>query len=400
VTHPNQDDHSLLNQIVNHLCTEGSDGLAEAMRLLLNHAMQAERSKALGAAPYERSTTRKGHANGFKPKTLQTRLGELTVDVPQVRGELDFYPSALERGLRSERALTLSIAEMYIQGVSTRRVSAILSQLAGTLEISASQVSRAAAALDEQLELWRNRPLHEVAYPYLILDARYEKVRRDGVVLDCAVLLAIGIAASGERSILGVSVALSEAETHWRDFLSSLQERGLHGTAFIVSDDHAGLQAARCARFPAIPWQRCQFHLQQNALHYVPRVALRKTVASQLREIFNAPTLELANALLRKIVSSYRKSAPELAAWLEKNLPESFTVFALPKEHRLLLRTSNAAERLNQEIKRRTRVARIFPNPKSLLRLVTALLAEISDHWETSPQLYLNMNPPSRRQAA
>jgi transposase-like protein len=268
------------------------------------------------------------------------------------------------------------------------------------LEISASQVSRAAAQLDEQLDLWRNRPLNEVAYPYLILDARYEKVRRDGVVLDCALLMAIGIAASGERSILGLSVALSEAETHWRDFLCSLQERGLHGTEFIVSDDHAGLQAARIARFPAVPWQRCQFHLQQNALHYVPRVALRKTVAAQLREIFNAPTLELAQALLTQMVSSYRKSAPELAAWLEQNVPESFTVFALPKEHRLLLRTSNMAERVSQEIKRRTRVARIFPNPPSLLRLVSALLADISEDWETSPQLYLNMNPPSRRQTA
>jgi transposase-like protein len=374
--------------------------MAEVMRLLLNHAMKAERSQALGAAPYERSTTRKGHANGFKPKTLQTRLGELTVDVPQVRGELDFYPSALERGLRTERALTLTIAEMYIQGVSTRRVAAILSQLAGTLEISASQVSRAAAQLDEQLELWRHRPLHEVACPYLILDARYEKVRRDGVVLDCAVLLAYGVDATGQRSILGVSVALSEAETHWRDFLASLQERGLHGIGFIVSDDHAGLQAARRARFPGVPWQRCQFHLQQNALHYVPRIALRKTVAAQLREIFDAPTLELADALLKKMVSTYRKSAPDLAAWLEQNAPESFTVFALPKEHRIRLRTSNLAERVNQEIKRRTRVARIFPNSKSLLRLVTAILADISDHWESSPQIYLNMNPPSHRQAA
>jgi putative transposase len=374
--------------------------MAKAMRLLLNHAMQAERSKALGAAPYERCADRKGHANGFKPKTLQTRLGELTVDVPQVRGELDFYPSALERGARTERALTLTIAEMYFQGVSTRRVSAILSQLAGTLEISASQVSRAAAQLDEQLDLWRNRPLHEVAYPYLVLDARYEKVRRDGVVLDCAVLVAIGIDATGHRSILGTSVALSEAEPHWRDFLHSLQERGLHGTVFIVSDDHTGLKAARTACFPSVPWQRCQFHLQQNAQHYVPRIAMRKTVAAQLREIFNAPTLELAEALLKKMISGYRKSAPELAAWLEKNVPESFTVLTLPKEHRCPLRTSNLAERVNQEIKRRTRVARIFPNPKSLLRLVSALLADISDDWETSSQLYLNMNPPSRLQAA
>ena len=400
MTHPNQDNHSLLNQLVKHLCTEGSEGMAEVMRVLLNHAMKAERSQALGAAPYERSTTRKGYANGFKPKTLQTRLGELTVDVPQVRGELDFYPSALERGARAERALTVAIAEMYIQGVSTRRVSRILRELAGTLEISAMQVSRAAAQLDEQLDLWRNRPLHEVACPYLILDARYEKVRREGVVLDCAVLMAIGIDATGQRSILGCSVALSEADTHWAEFLASLQERGLAGVEFIVSDDHAGLQAARRKRFPGVQWQRCQFHLQQNALHYVPRIALRQTVAAQLREIFNAASLPLAEALLTKMVSTYGKSAPELAAWLEKNVPESFTVFALPKEHRVFLRTSNLAERVNQELKRRTRVARIFPNPKSLLRLVTALLCDISEDWETSSQTYLNMNPPSRRHSA
>lgn len=400
VTHPNQNDSTLLNQIVNHLCAQSPDAMAEAMRLMLNHAMKAERSEALGAAPYERSSTRKGHANGFKPKTLQTRLGEITVDVPQVRGELDFYPSALDRGLRSERALTLAIAEMYVQGISTRRVSKILGELAGTLEISATQVSRATAQLDEQLEVWRNRPLTEYAFPYLILDARYEKVRRDGIVIDAAVLVAIGIDALGQRSILAVTVALSEAETHWRNFLASLQDRGLRGTKFIVSDDHAGLQAARRACFPGVPWQRCQFHLQQNALHYVPKVAMRKTVTSELREIFNAPSLKLAEALLEKMVSSYRKTAPELAEWLEKNAPESFTVFTLPREHRLYLRTSNAAERINQELKRRTRVVRVFPNTKSLLRLVTALLSDISDDWETSSQAYLNMNPPSAQPAA
>ena len=212
--------------------------------------------------------------------------------------------------------------------------------------------------------------------------------------------MAIGIDATGHRSILGLSVALSEAQTHWADFLASLQERGLHGTTFIVSDDHAGLKAARCARFPGVLWQRCQFHLQQNALQHVPRIALRKNLVSQLREIFNAPTRELAEALLKKIVSSYRKSAPDLADWLELNVPESLAVFALPREHRTRLRTSNAAERLSQEIKRRTRVARIFPNPKSLLRLVSALLADIDDHWETSQCVYLTMNPPSPVQTA
>jgi transposase-like protein len=387
MTHP-LPDSNLFHQIVNHISTEGSDAFAESLRLLLNHAMEIERSKALGAAPHQRTPARKGYANGFKAKTLQTRLGELTVKVPQVRGDVDFYPSALERGQRTERALTLAIAEMYVQGVSTRRVSAILSELAGTLEISSTQVSRAAAQLDEQLQLWRNRPLHDIAYPYLILDARYEKVRRDGAVVDCAVLLAIGIDASGQRSILGVSTALSEAQTHWNDFLGSLQERGLQGTTFIVSDDHPGLGAARIARFPAVLWQRCQFHLQQNALSYVPKLTLRPKVAAELREILQAQSLGQANAQLDLMVSKYRKSAPELSAWLEKNVPESLAVFSLPKEHRTRLRTSNAAERLSQEIKRRTRIVRVFPHTKSLLRLVSALLLDISDDWESSPVLY------------
>ena len=213
MTHPTED-HTLLPQLVNRILEDGTDGLAEALRLLLNHAMEIERSQVLGAERYERTATRTGHANGFKPKTLQTRLGEMTVAVPQVRGEVEFYPSALERGRRSERALVLAIAQMYVEGVSTRKVNSILQQLAGTLEISSTQVSRASAQLDGQLESWRNRRLDAVAYPDLILDARYEKVRREGVVLDCAVLLAIGIDAHGRRTVLGVSTALSEAEVH------------------------------------------------------------------------------------------------------------------------------------------------------------------------------------------
>jgi len=401
MTNPNPD-NSLLNQIVNQISLTDSESLAEGFRLLINHAMEVERAKVLGANPYERSSTRKGHANGFKPKTVQTRLGQMTLDIPQVRGELDFYPSALERGQRSERALTVAIAEMYVRGVSTRRVSGILEKLAGTKEISATQVSKAAAQLDQELELWRNRPLDELAYPYLILDARYEKVRRDGVVLDCAVLMAIGVDETGDRTVLGVSSALSEAETHWRDFLASLKERGLRGATFIVSDDHPGLKAARCALFPGVPWQRCQFHLQQNAMQYVPKVSMRRTVAEELRQVLHAQTRQLAEARLIALVAKYRKSAPELSSWLENNVPESLTVLCLPKEHRKRLRTSNAAERLSQEVKRRTRVARIFPNPQSLLRLVTAVLNDISDHWESSRNIYLDMTliQPNLNQSA
>ena len=200
--------------------------------------MKLERSAVLGARPYERTPQRRGHANGFKPKTVETRLGALELRVPQTRG-VAFYPSALEKGQRSERALKLAIAEMYVQGVSTRKVTAVMEELCG-LEVTSSQVSRAVQALDEELTAWRERPLGEI--PYLLLDARYEKVRVNGVVVSCALLVAVGITPDGRRTILGVSVSLSEAEVHWREFLASLQARGLHGVQLIVSDDHAGLQ--------------------------------------------------------------------------------------------------------------------------------------------------------------
>jgi transposase-like protein len=245
-----------LDQITELLAEHGFDGLASAVTVLLNEVMKIERAAALGAGPYQRSEHRKGYANGYKPRTLHTRLGPLTVEVPQARG-IDFYPSALEKGIRSERALKLAVAEMYVQGVSTRKVAAITEQLCG-LEVTSSQVSRAAAALDEELESWRSRPLGET--PYLILDARYEKVRHGGQVVSCAVLVAIGIDTAGRRSILGVSVSLSEAEVHWREFLASLQARGLHGVRMVTSDAHAGLKGALAARLTGVPWQRCQFH--------------------------------------------------------------------------------------------------------------------------------------------
>lgn len=368
---------------------DGLDYLAAAMQLVLNEAMKVERSHVLGAGHYERSPERCGYANGFKPKTVATRLGALPLQVPQVRGDVEFYPSSLEKGVRSERALKLAIAEMYVQGVSTRRVTQVLEKMCG-LEVTSGQVSRVAAVLDEQLQAWRQRPLGEI--PYVIFDARYEKVRVQGAVVSCAILIAVGITADGRRSILGVSVALSEAEVHWREFLSSLQERGLHGVQYIVSDDHAGLKAARQARFAGVPWQRCQFHLQQNAQHQVPRQSQREAVAAEVRAIFNAPTSWEAEAKLRQVVQGYRKSAPQLAAWLEENVPEALTVFELPAAHRGRLRTSNVLERVNREVKRRTRVAGLFPNADSVLRLVSAVLMEISEEWESS-KVYLNMAP-------
>jgi transposase-like protein len=232
-----------------------------------------------------------------------------------------------------------------------------------------------------------------------VLDARFEKVRIDGSLRDCAVLVAIGIAEDGRRSVLGTSCAPSEAEVHWREFLESLQQRGLHSVRFIVSDNHQGLRCAIRARFGSIPHQRCQFHLIQNAMDHVPKQALRPKVLEQLRAILHAPNKQTAQTLLKHMVEGYSKSAPEFAAWLESNVPESFSVFDLPPEHWVKLRTSNMIERVNQELKRRTRVIRVFPNVASLLRLITARLCEISDSWE-SGKVYLNMNPQPQHLAA
>lgn len=386
MTHPNNPD--LLNTVLQLLTTQGTSSLAEGLRLLLNEAMRQERSAVLQAQPYERSDERLGHANGFKPKSLATRVGQIELCVPQVRDGIDFYPSALEKGVRSEQALLLAMAEMYVQGVSTRKVSKIVEELCGH-QVSSTQVSSCAARLDVELQLWRERPLGN--FSYLVMDARYEKVRHGGVLVDCATLIAMGIGPDGKRTILGVSVALSEAEAHWRAFLTSLVERGLHAVKFIVSDAHPGLAAARRAVFPSVPWQRCQFHLQQNAQAHVPRLDLRSVVAADIRSIFNCSDLQSAQARLKERVAFYSKSAPKLAAWMEQNLPEGFTVYTLPEPHRRRLRTSNAIERVNQELKRRTRVASLFPNEASLLRLVTALLCEISNEWATS-KIYLNMN--------
>lgn len=368
--------------------SNGLSGMGEIMRILLNTSMSLERDRFLGAGPNERTPDRRGYANGFKPKSVATRVGEIDVAIPQVRDVADgaaFYPSSLERGTRSERALKLAIAEMYVSGVSTRKVAAVTKELCG-FEVSSASVSRASLLLDGELAKWRSRPLG--CFPFLLLDARYEKVRHGGAVISCAVLVAVGVNESGHRAILGVSVNLSEAEVHWRTFLESLQNRGLHGVRHITSDDHAGIKAALNARLPGTPWQRCQFHLQQNAGHYVPKVAMREEVARDIRAAFDAPDRAEADRRVRLAVDKYRESAPDLSKWIETSIPEGLTVFILPPGHRRKLRTSNLLECLNKEIRRRTRVATLFPNEASLLRLVSAVLVEFSEDWETG-KVYL-----------
>lgn len=379
---------NIIEDVLEKLCDEGFDGITGALVTLLNEAMKLDRSRHLQAGLYERSDNRQGYANGYKPKTIKSRIGELSVQIPQVRdSEEEFYPGCLDKGIRSERALKTALAEMYVQGVSTRKIKAITEELCG-YEISSSQVSRVTKELDSSLEQWRNRSISQIKY--LILDARYEKVRHGGHVIDNAVLIAYGVDYEGVRHVLGVSVSLSEAEVHWREFLESLVARGLHGLEYIVSDAHTGLKAARKAVFPGVLWQRCQFHLQQNAQAYVPKKSMKKDVAEDIRAIFNAKNLNEAKRLLQLTIKKYQDNAPKLAEWMEANLSEGLIVFELPPQHRKKLRTSNMAEKVNKEIKRRTKIAAIFPNSNSCLRLVSAILVEMDEEWGQGRK-YLNM---------
>jgi putative transposase len=375
----------LLEQLIAH----GPERMGEVFAGLFNLALRLERERFLAAGRYERTPARRGYANGYKAKRIDTPAGTLTLEVPQTKGHdgEPFYPSSLERGRRSCRAVMLAVAEMYVKGVSTRDAARVMAEF-GLAGLSSSQVSRAAKLLDDELEAWRERDLG--VFPYLVLDARYEKARGGGIVRDAAVLAAIGVDPDGRRRILGVSAKPSEAEVHWRDFLDRLVARGLRGVTYVVSDDHAGLGAAREAVLPGAIWQRCQFHLAQNASHHAPTLAIRGRLGAELRRIWNAATLDDAEAELKRLVASYAEAAPDLAAWLEANVPEGLAAFSPPEGHRRRLRTANPIERaVQQEIKRRTAEVRVFPSRDALPRLVSAVLAEIDDDWLATDRRYI-----------
>ncbi len=361
------------------LIEKGLEGLPEVLTAVINQAMVLKRQRHIQAEPYERTADRRDYANGFKSKEMKTRIGKLSLQISQTRSS-DFYPTCLERGMRSERALKLVIAEMYFQGISTRKVKHVMEELCG-FEITSTEVSQAAKLLDEELEKWRTRPLK--SYRYLYLDAQYQKMRYGGHVRDCAILIAAGVDDAGKRDILGPSVSLSEHEVHWREFLCQLQERGMHGVELIISDAHSGLKAARKAVLPGIPWQRCQFHLQQNAQSYVTKQSKKREVANVIRSILTAPDDCTAKQLLNDAVKKYEKEMPKLSTWMEENVPESLNYFQFPREHHQRIRTSNLVERINREIRRRTRSVSVFPNTESCERLVSAILIEIADEWQT-----------------
>jgi len=373
----NQTYNAMIADVLDELAQEGVTNLCPSLERLFNELMKIEREQVLCAAPYERSDQRKGYANGFKNKMLQTRLGKLYLQVPQTR-ELPFYPQCLEKGERSERALKLAIAEMYVNGVSTRRVKRITEELCG-MEISSTHVSQVATILDEELQKFRNRPLGRMIYLYL--DARYEKIRHEGHVRDLAVFTAIGVNEQGHREVLGISCGLSEAEVHWRRFLESLLKRGLTGVQLIISDAHTGLKQARVATMPGVKWQRCLFHLAQNAGHYAPKKEIKVELSQSVRDIYNAINLQEAKTRMKATMQQFEKKAPRFCEWLEENFEEGLTFYGFPREHWKKIRTNNISERLNQEIRRRTRVARVFPSIESGERLMTSVVVEVHEDW-------------------
>jgi putative transposase len=344
-------------------------------------------TEQIGAAPGERSDARLGYRAGYYPRNFITRIGKLELRVPRDRSG-QFSTELFERYQRSEKAFVSALAEMYIQGVSTRKVKAITEELCGH-RFSASTISQINKGLDETLSRFASRRLDE-AYPYLILDARYEKVRIDGVIQSQAVLIAIGINGEGRRQVLGVALANRESGTSWKDFLQSLRQRGLSGVEFVVSDDHHGIKLALREIVPEAAWQRCYVHFLRNALDYLPRKA-DDDCLQELRWLYDRRDLKEAQQDLAAWLRRWEGRYPRLTDWAEEHIGETLTFYRLPRQHHKHMKSTNLLERLNEEIKRRTRVVRIFPNPASCLRLVLALCVETHETW-LEDHRYINMD--------
>jgi putative transposase len=347
---------------------------------VMQAAIQAEFDRFIGAGPWQRTGERRGWRNGSKGRRLHTRVGTIELRIPKDR-EGRFQPELFERYQRSEKAFVLALVEMYIQGVSTRKVQKVVEQLCGVL-VSASQVSALVKGLDSQLETWRRRSLGGQKYPYLVVDAHYEKVRREGRVLSTAVLWVIGITEKGYREHLGVWTGPSESRESWVRVFRDLTQRGLEGVEYVVSDEHAGLVQALGLYFPEAAHQRCQVHYMRNALSYVSTDALRAELISGLRDAWAAHTREESRARLVRLADTLRTKVPKLAEWLEETSEQTLACYELPAGvHRLRLRSTNSVEHDHADIRRRTRVVRIFPNDASLVRLASALAMERNEKW-------------------
>jgi len=362
------------------------DFLRVVVREAIQQFLEAEMDETLGAEKGERTPGRQGYRSGYYNRTLVTRVGKLELRVPQDR-QGRFRTEIFERYQRSEKALVSALSEMYVQGVSTRKVKAITEELCGH-EFSASTISRLNQRLDEELERFAKRELPE-AYPYLILDARYEKVRQDGVITSQAVMIAIGVDWEGRRNVLAVELANRESQSSWKEFCVGLKSRGLNGVELVISDDHAGLRKAAAEVFTEAVWQRCYVHFLRNALDYLPRKADNDCM-TELRWIYDRRSIEEARQDLAAWLKKWSGRYPKLCDWVEANIEETLTFYRLPRQHHKNLKSTNLLERLNEEIKRRTLVVRIFPNIAACLRLVRALAVEMHENWIEATR-YLNM---------
>jgi putative transposase len=372
---------------VKGLLHEDRDFLKQLVREALQETLEAEMNDTLSARKGERTSERIGYRSGYYSRTLITRVGKLELRVPQDR-QGRFSTEAFERYQRSEKALVSALAEMYVQGVSTRKVKAITEELCGH-EFSASAVSSVVKRLDEQLSQFAGRQLEE-GFAYLILDARYEKIRESGSIRSRAVLVAIGIDWDGRRQVLGVDLANRESTGSWKEFLLSLRQRGLKGVEMVVSDDHAGLRKAIAEVLPEAIWQRCYVHFLRNAVDYLPRKG-DDDCLRELRWLYDRRDLNEARKDLASWLQRWQEKYPRLCAWVEDNIEETLSFYSLPHGHHKHLKSTNMLERLNEEIKRRTRVVRIFPNAPSCLRLIRALAVETHENWIEAHR-YLDMN--------
>ena len=363
-----------------------TDVLKPLVQEVLQQVLEAEMDEALGADRHERTAGRLGYRSGHYRRNLVTRVGRLELRVPQDR-QGRFSTELFSRYQRSEQALVSALAEMYVQGVSTRKVKAVTEELCGH-EFSASTVSEINQGLDARLAEFAGRRLEE-AYPYLIVDARYEKVREAGLIRSRAVQIAIGINWDGRREVLAVELANRETESSWRKFLEGLRQRGLHGVEFVVSDDHAGLRRAIQELLPEAAWQRCYVHFLRNALDYLPRKADDNDL-TELRWLYGRRNLQEARRDLAAWLQKWQGKYPKLCDWVENNIEDTLAFYRLPREHHKHLKSTNMLERLNEELKRRTHVVRIFPNEASCLRLTRALAAETHEDWIEATR-YLNM---------
>lgn len=375
------------DEILQLLSNDSDAAFAKLLQDSLNSILKAESSAQLKAEPYERTDERTGNRNGFRDRPLTTRIGSITLSVPKHRNGEAFHTMIFDNYVRSEAALIVTMAEMVVNGVSTRKVSQVMETLCGK-SYSKSTVSEACKELDKKVKEFRERPLSG-EYPFLTVDATYFKVRENGRIISKAFMIAYGTNSEGHREIIGFGIYTNESKQSWNEFLRSLKNRGLHGVKMITSDAHEGIRDAISKVFPEAAWQRCQFHFSRNIIDKAPK-KYQAGLAGELQEMFNCKTIEEARARKDAIIADYKDVAEEVVNCLDEGFESAMSVMVLPHYLRKYFRTSNHIERLNKELKRRSKVIGIFPNEASLMRLMGSVLLERNEDVISRKCIYTN----------